>query len=85
MLLQIPENFDDIAMDDIFYTVLEIVKGVKLSDFINFKKSQSDSYGRTKLFTCLLLSLAINRKLVLLRALEKEYKYDVRFRITLNY
>lgn len=49
MILRIPENFDDIAMDDIFYMVLEIVKGVKLSDFINFNKSRSDSYDRTKL------------------------------------
>ena len=39
MLLQIPSNFDVIDKDDIFFTVLEIVEGVKLSDFINFKKS----------------------------------------------
>lgn len=34
MLLQIPGNFNIIAKDDIFYTILEIVEGVKLSDFI---------------------------------------------------
>ena len=33
ILLQIPENFDDIAMDDIFYTVYS--EGSKMSDFIN--------------------------------------------------
>lgn len=84
MLLQIPENFDDIAMDDIFYTVLDIVKGVKLSDFINFKKLRSDSYDRTALFTSLLLSLAIHGKLISLRELERECRYDIRFRAILN-
>ena len=34
MILQIPENSDDIVMGDIFYMVLNIVKGVKQSDFI---------------------------------------------------
>lgn len=84
MLLQIPSNFDVIDKDDIFFTVLEIVEGVKLSDFINFKKSRSDGYDRLALFSALLLSLAIHGKLVSLRDLEKECKYDVRFQMLLN-
>lgn len=84
MLLQIPENFDVIAKDDIFYTVLEIVEGVKLNDFINFKRSRSDGYDRQALFSALLLSLAIHGKLISLRELERECRYDVRFQIILN-
>ena len=84
MLLQIPEDFNVIAKDDIFYTVLEIVEGVKITDFINFKCSRSDSYDKVSLFSALLLSLAIHGKLISLRELEKECRYDIRFQAMLN-
>lgn len=84
MLVQIPENYDVIAKDDIFYTVLEIVEGVKLNEFINFKRSRSDGYDRLALFSALLLSLAIHGKLISLRDLERECRYDVRFQCLLN-
>lgn len=84
MLVQIPENYDVIAKDDIFYTVLEIVEGVKLNEFINFKRSRSDGYDRLALFSALLLSLAIHGKLISLRDLERECRYDVRFQFLLN-
>lgn len=84
MLVQIPENYDVIAKDDIFYTVLEIVEGVKLDEFINFKRSRSDGYDRLALFSALLLSLAIHGKLISLRDLERECRYDVRFQFLLN-
>ncbi|NBJ64709.1 hypothetical protein D5266_05905 [bacterium c-19] len=84
MLLQIPGNFNIIAKDDIFYTILEIVEGVKLSDFINFKRTRSDGYDRQALFSALLLSLAIHGKLISLRNLERECRYDVRFQSLLN-
>ena len=84
MLLQIPGNYDVITKDDIFYTVLEIVEGVKLSDVLNFKKARSDGYDKLSLFTVLLLSLAIHGKLVSLRELEKECRYDIRFQVILR-
>lgn len=84
MLVQIPENYDVIAKDDIFYTVLEIVEGVKPNEFINFKRSRSDGYDRLALFSALLLSLAIHGKLISLRDLERECRYDVRFQCLLN-
>lgn len=81
MLLQIPENFDVIAKDDIFYTVLEIVEGVNLSNFINFNKQRSDGYDKLALFTALLLSLAIHGKLISLRDLERECREKVQVRM----
>lgn len=84
MLVQIPENYDVIAKDDIFYTVLEIVEGVKPYEFINFKRSRNDGYDRFALFSALLLSLAIHGKLISLRDLERECRYDVRFQCLLN-
>lgn len=85
MLLQISENFDLIAKDDIFYTVLEIVEGVKLIDIINFNKFRGDGYDMLPLLTALILSIAIHRKLVSLRNLEKECKYDIRFQAIRNH
>lgn len=84
MLLQFPINFDVITKDDIFYTVLEIVEGVNLSDFISFKKHRNDGYDKLALFSALLLSLAIHGKLISLRKLEEECRYDVRFQYILN-
>lgn len=84
MLLQIPENFDVIAKDDMFYTVLEIVEGVNISDFINFNKRRSDGYDKLALFSALLLSLAIHGKLISLRDLEQECRYDIRLQCILN-
>lgn len=85
MLVQIPQIFDAVAKDDIFYTVLEIVEGVNASEFINFKKSRSDRCDRILLFSALILSLSIHGKLVSLRGLEQECRYDIRFQIILNY
>lgn len=84
MLVQIPENFDVIDEDDIFYTILEIMEGVNVSEFIDFKRSRSDGYDRKLLLSVLVLSLAIHGKLISLRELEKECRYDVRFRVLLN-
>lgn len=84
MLVQIPINYDVIAKDDIFYTVLEIVEGVNLNEFINFKKLRSGSYDRVSIFSTLLLSMAIHGKLISLRELEMECRYDVRLQAMLN-
>lgn len=84
MLVQIPTSYDVIAKDDIFYTVLEIVEGVNLNEFINFKKLRSDSYDRVSIFSALLLSMAIHGKLISLRELEMECRYDVRLQAMLN-
>lgn len=51
MLVQIPTSYDVIEKDDIFYTVLEIVEGVNLNEFINFKNLRSDSYDRVSVFS----------------------------------
>lgn len=49
-----------------------------------FKRSRSDGYDRKLLLSVLVLSLAIHGKLISLRELEKECRYDVRFRVFLN-
>lgn len=85
MLLQMPKNFNLIDKDDIFYTALEIVEGVNINDFINFKKQRCDSYDKFKLFSALVLSICIHGKLESLRNLESEFRYDIRFQYILNY
>lgn len=84
MLVQIPTSYDVIEKDDIFYTVLEIAEGVNLNEFINFKKLRSDCYDRVSIFSALLLSMAIHGKLISLRELEMECRYDVRLQAILN-
>ena len=85
MLVQIPHNFDAVPKDDIFYTVLEIVEEVKPSEFINFNKTRKDGYDRILLLSALILSLSIHGRLISLRELEAECRYDIRFQIILNY
>lgn len=65
------------------------MEGVKLTDFINFKRLRKDGYNRLAMFSALLLSLAIHGKLISMRILGRgesgvkieAYSASIRFNI----
>ena len=84
MLLDFEFSFqNDVLKDDLSITILEVLRRIDLSKFIDFHHLDSRSYDPVMMLTVILMAFAEDGY-ASLRKLEKLCRYDVRYRSITN-
>ena len=84
MLLDFNFSFqNDVLKDDLSITILEVLRRINLSKFIDFLSLDPRSYDPVMMLTVILMAFAENGY-ASLRRLEKLCRYDVRYRSITN-
>ena len=84
MLLDFEVSFqNDVLMDDLSITILEVLRRIPLNQFIDFHHLDPRSYDPVMMLTLILLAFAEDGY-ASLRKLEKLCRYDVRYRSISN-